>query len=131
MAKARQSLEFLDPRSESVGESASRVAMWEVGVATPILQYEVLGFDGRFVGRSDFGWPEFRTLGEFDGRIKYGRLLKDGQTAGDVIVDEKRREDALRELGWQVVRWLWEDLRHPQALRERLERAFARGLASS
>ena len=129
MANARQSLEFLDARSESVGESVSRVAMWEVGVATPIPQYEVADLDGRFVGRSDFGWPEFRTLGEFDGRIKYGRLLDDGQTAGDVIVDEKRREDAMRELGWQIVRWLWEDLRHPQLLRERLERAFARGLA--
>ncbi len=130
MGNARQALEFLDARSESVGESVSRVAMWEVGVPTPTLQYEVFGLDGGFVGRSDFAWPEFRTLGEFDGRIKYGRLLNDGQTAGDVIVDEKRREDALRELGWQIVRWLWEDLRHPQVLRERLERAFARGLAS-
>ncbi len=130
MGNARQALEFMDARSESVGESVSRVAMWEVGVATPTLQYEVFGLDGRLVGRSDFAWPEFRTLGEFDGRIKYGRLLNDGQTAGVVIVDEKRSEDALRELGWQIVRWLWEDLRHPQVLRERLERAFARGLAS-
>ena len=59
--------------------------------------------------------------------MKYGRLLKPGQTIADVVFEEKRREDALRDLGWQVVRWLWEDLRDPQSLLERLERAFARG----
>ncbi len=127
MTAGRRSVEFLDPRSESVGESGSRVALWEVGVATPIPQFEVFDALGAFVARSDFGWPQFRTLGEFDGRIKYGRLLKDGQTAGDVIMEEKRREDALRDLGWQVVRWLWEDLEQPQQLRQRLERAFSRG----
>jgi hypothetical protein len=44
-----------------------------------------------------------------------------------VLWDEKAREDRLRDLGWQVVRWLWEDLQHPERLRERLLRAFARG----
>lgn len=127
MAAGRRALEMLDHRSESVGESMSRVTLWEAGLPPAIPQFEVFSDRGVLVGRCDFGWPEFKTVGEFDGRVKYGRLLKDGQTASDVIFAEKQREDALRDLGWQVVRWLWEDLFHPVQLRERLERAFVRG----
>ena len=39
---------------------------------------------------------------------------------------EKQREDALRDLGWQVVRWLWADLYRPGVIRDRVLRAFAR-----
>jgi hypothetical protein len=67
-----------------------------------------------------------RTIGEFDGKIKYGRLLKPGQRIEDVIFEEKLREDALRDLGWQSVRWLWRDLYRRGVLRERVLRAFAR-----
>jgi hypothetical protein len=55
-------------------------------------------------------WKEQRTIGEFDGKIKYGRLLKPGQSIEEVLFEEKRREDALRDLGWQIVRWLWADI---------------------
>lgn len=127
MAAARRAMDFFDARSESVGESVSRVVMSDAGVPKPSTQFIVNNELGEFVGRSDFGWPESRTLGEFDGLVKYGRLLKPGQTAGDVIMAEKAREDALRDVGWEIVRWLWADLRHPERLAARLERAFARG----
>lgn len=127
MAAARRAIELLDRRSESVGESASRVVIWEAGLSAPVPQLVVCDNGGKFVARCDFGWPQVRTLAEFDGLVKYGRLLKPGQSVGDILVEEKRREDALRDLGWQVVRWLWEDLRHPERLVERLERAFERG----
>ena len=69
------------------------------------------------MGRCDFGWPEFKVLGEFDGKKKYGELLRrPGQTAEDVLIEEKRREDRLRSLGWIVVRWMWSDLHRPDAL---------------
>ena len=126
IAAARRAIEFFDARSESVGESYSRVVFHRLLLPPPELQFEVFT-NGRLVARSDFVWKESKTLGEFDGRVKYGRLLKPGQTTGDVIFDEKVREDALRDLGWQIVRWLWEDLRNPARLRERLERAFLRG----
>jgi hypothetical protein len=127
ITRARRAIDFLDARSESVGESSSRVVLHEIGVSTPQPQLDVFDALGRLVGRADFGWEEYRTLGEFDGRVKYGRLLKPGQTIADVVFAEKRREDALRNLGWEVVRWLWEDLKDPRSLLERLERAFARG----
>jgi hypothetical protein len=43
-----------------------------------------------------------------------------------VIFDEKLREDALRDLGLQVVRWIWPDLYRTGVLRGRVLRAFAR-----
>ena len=123
---ARRVVEFLDVRSESVGESVSRVRLMEEGLPTPELQRQVLGPAGQLVARVDFLWDEHQTIGEFDGKIKYGRLLKPGQRIEDVIFDEKLREDAVRDLGLQVVRWIWQDLYRPGILRQRVLRAFAR-----
>ena len=124
---ARRAVEFLDVRSESVGESVSRVRLVEEGLPRPELQREIFGLDGRLIARVDFYWEEHKTIGEFDGKIKYSRLLlKPGQRIEDVIFDEKVREDELRDLGLQVVRWLWNDLGRDGVLRERVLRAFAR-----
>ena len=127
VGRAKRAAAFADPRAESVGESFSRVVIHELGLPRPDLQVVVRAPSGVVVGRCDFGWEEFRTLGEFDGRVKYGRLLRDGQEPGDVVFDEKVREDGLRGLGNEVVRWIDADLRTPARLRARLERAFLRG----
>ena len=123
---ARRVVEFLDERSESPGESASRVRLMEEGLPRPEPQHEIFGPDGRFIARVDFYWEEHKTVGEFDGRIKYGRLLKPGQRIEDVLFDEKLREDAVRDLGLQVVRWISRDLYRVGVLRQRVLRAFAR-----
>jgi hypothetical protein len=123
---ARRVVAFLDERSESPGESASRVRLMEEGLPRPEPQHEIFGPDGRLIARVDFYWEEHKTVGEFDGRIKYGRLLKPGQRIEDVLFDEKLREDAVRDLGLQVVRWISRDLYRVGALRERVLRAFAR-----
>ncbi len=128
LTQARRTAAMLDPRSESPGESMSRVVFAANRVPVPTLQFEVLDSRGRFVGRCDFGWKEQQTLGEFDGKKKYGQLLlKPGQSPEDALFEEKRREDRLRDLGWQVVRWIWADLFAPAGLLDRLHRAFARG----
>ena len=62
---------------------------------------------------TDFDWDR-GLVGEFDGHVKYGRLLKPGQTIVDVIEDEKAREDLLRWDGSMVVRWIWRDLERRQ-----------------
>jgi hypothetical protein len=102
-------IQFLDVRSESVGESVSRVRLMEEGLPEPEPQHEIFGPDGRLIARVDFHWKEHQTVGEFDGKTKYGRLLKPGQRIEDVIFKEKLREDAVRDLGLQVVRWIWPD----------------------
>jgi hypothetical protein len=126
-SQARRVAAFIDGRSESVGESFSRVGFQRDGLPPPELQFEVYGDLGVLVGRSDFGWPKMRTLGEFDGKQKYLRLRRKGETLEDFLMREKLREDALRDLGWQVVRWIWADLFRRQVVADRLRRAFARG----
>ncbi|KQU36115.1 MULTISPECIES: hypothetical protein [unclassified Rhodococcus (in: high G+C Gram-positive bacteria)] len=112
IAGARRVAAFLDPLSGSVGESRSRVLFHRVGLPPPVLQA------GIGVWRVDFLWGD--VIGEFDGRVKYGRFLRPGQDAGDAVFEEKRREDALRALGFRVVRWTWADLARPEALIARL-----------
>jgi hypothetical protein len=103
---ARRVVAFADGRSGSVGESRSRVAIARAGLPPPVLQWEVLTAYGRcFV---DFAWPEQRVVGEFDGRVKYGRL---GRAGEDVLWEEKRREDALRATDLWMARWTWPDLK--------------------
>jgi very-short-patch-repair endonuclease len=124
--QARRVVAFLDGRSESVGESLSRVRLAEDGLPAPELQRQIIDARGRPIGRVDFCWVAQRTIGEFDGKIKYGRMLKPGQSSEDAIFAEKVREDLLRDNGWQVVRWLWRDLYSPGEIRDRLLRAFER-----
>jgi hypothetical protein len=107
---ARRVLAFADARSGSVGESRSRVAIHRAGLPAPVLQWEVIGSNGQWIGMVDFGWPRMRTVGEFDGKAKYGRLLKPGQNPADAVYLEKRREDALRAEALSVVRWGWDAL---------------------
>jgi hypothetical protein len=126
IACARRTVGFLDVRSESAGESVSRVRIHEAGLPAPVPQLEIFDSSGRFVARVDFGWEEEKTIGEFDGKAKYGELLKPGQTARDAMLAEKRREDMLRDLGWQVVRWIWADLYRPGVIGDRVLRAFGR-----
>lgn len=124
---AARVLVFADGLSESVGESRSRVLLHRLALPAPDLQVRVLRPDGSAIGRCDFGWQRHRTLGEFDGRIKYGRLLRPGQDPGDVVFAEKRREDDLREHRWEVTRWTWADLDRPSVIAARIRRAFLRG----
>jgi hypothetical protein len=47
------------------------------------------------------------------------------------VLEEKLRENAIRGYGWEVVRWVWRDLRHPAEFARMLERTFARGRAAA
>lgn len=59
--------------------------------------------------RSDFDW-DGRLAGDFDGRVKYGRLRRPGERFEQAVMREKEREDRLRGMGIMVVRWIWADL---------------------
>jgi hypothetical protein len=119
---ARRALAFADGAAESVGESRSRVLMDRARLPTPVLQWAVPALP--WLGPCDFGWPELGTVGEFDGRFAYGRLLGPGQDPGDVLVAERRREHAIRGAGFRVVRWVWADLDDFDDVVARLDTAF-------
>ena len=96
-----------DGRSGSVGETRARHLFWSQGLPAPRLQYEVRDARG-LIGIADFCWPEFGLLGEFDGKMKYERYLRPGETPGDAVFREKLREDRLRlATGWRMVRLTW------------------------
>lgn len=128
LTAARRVVAFLDPRSESAGESASRVVLYRIGLPPSDLQLVVCDPSGAFVGRSDFGWREQRVLGEFDGRVKYTRSSEADPVT--VVYGEKQREDALRDLGYQMVRWTTVDLQREDLLKVRLLRAMHRSRLS-
>jgi hypothetical protein len=128
---AARAVTAADGRSDSVGESRSRVILHRWKLPPSDLQFEIRSEDGTLVARSDFAWEADRLVGEFDGRIKYGRLLRPGQDAGDAVFAEKRREDAIRDEDWGVVRWVWGDLRRPDQLAGRVRRARERSRSRS
>ncbi|HEY3924324.1 MAG TPA: type IV toxin-antitoxin system AbiEi family antitoxin domain-containing protein [Acidothermaceae bacterium] len=83
---------FASNGSETPGESLARIAFERLGLPQPRQQVAIRDAMG-FIGRVDFLWDQYRTIGEFDGRLKY-----DGERR-ETLYDEKRREDRLRE-GW-------------------------------
>ncbi|MFP5021047.1 hypothetical protein [Pseudonocardia phyllosphaerae] len=100
---ARRLLALADPLCESPGESRSRLRMHLAGLPAPVTQWPVPGTSHR----ADFAWPELGVVGEFDGRLKYGRSLRPGDDVNEVLWREKRREDRIRETGLGVIRWIW------------------------
>lgn len=100
-----------DGSYESVGEVRTAYLLWRHGIARPTPQLEVYDAAGRFLARVGFAWERERLILEFDGRTKYLQHLRPGESPTDAVLREKRREDALREAGWMVIRATWSDLR--------------------
>lgn len=111
--QAQGVLAFADARSESPGESLSRVALARVGAKPPVLQRTFR--DARGDIRPDFLWPEERVSGDFDGRGKYlGQQLRGHERdEWDVLRAEKERDQRLRSLGLVPLHWTSETLRDP------------------
>ncbi len=107
-------LRLADPRIESVGESRTFFMCWHHGLPAPVPQYVVRDPAGREAARLDFAWPEYGVWLEFDGKEKYTKFLRDGETTTEAVLREKRREDRVRELtGWRCIRITWADLMNP------------------
>lgn len=123
---ARAACRLLDPLSASPGESLSRVVFYEEQLPMPELQVDL--YDGlRKIATVDFLWREQGTVGEFDGEFKYGRFVRPGETPADAVFREKRREDAVRDLGLQMARWGWPEVFERSELVNRVQRSFRRG----
>jgi hypothetical protein len=95
--RARVALLGADARSESPGESASRVFFARYGIPMPEPQVEIHDEWRGFVGRVDFLWRQQGVAGEFDGMTKYDDPAS--------VRMEKFRQDGLTEGGLAVVRW--------------------------
>lgn len=84
--------------------------------------------DGTEFARTDFAWAVARLLGELDGLSKYGRLLKPGQDPTDAFMAERRRQDALHDLGFEMMRWIWAEPSRADLLHPRIQAAIDRAV---
>lgn len=118
ITRARKAVAFSDERSESVLESLSRVVFHEQGLPPPELQVWV--GDDMARGRVDFLWRQFRTVGEADGALKYNRPA--------AARAQLHRDARLREAGFEVVHFTWEQvLWVPHQVAASIRAAFERG----
>jgi very-short-patch-repair endonuclease len=116
--QARTAVAFADRRSESPLESLGRWRFEEQGLTAPDLQVW-LGDRFQPFARVDHHWRAQRTVAEADGALKYAGAVD--------LFEEKRREDRLRDAGFEVVRYTWDEtLLRPQLLAARVRRAFDR-----
>lgn len=113
----RALLPLLTPHSASPPESHLRLRLREWGFPQPCLDYDVRDDSGRFIGCSEFAWPEFKIAGEYEGdhhRTERKQWHRD-------IEKYQRYADA----GWRVVQVTAElAYRRNGELRARFTHAF-------
>jgi very-short-patch-repair endonuclease len=117
--QASNIVEFAEKKTESPAESLSRVMFREQQIEMPECQVWI-AINSEFPEhRVDFLWRRLGVIGEVDGKIKY----KDQNARWQ----EKRREEALQDDGYEVVRWSYGDaINDGPATAARIWRAFAR-----
>lgn len=103
-ARPRAVLPLVDPWSGSVLESLLRVLLVRAGLPPAVSQWEVRDRDGAFVARVDLAWPGARLVVEADGFAFHSDR--------GAYRSDRRRLNALERLGWRVLRFSWEDVRH-------------------
>jgi hypothetical protein len=124
--RAARALSLADGRAESPLETRGRLRIVGAGLPAPALQVEIRT-GSRLVAVVDAWFEEAAVAVEFDGRVKYTDPWRD-RSPGQVLWEEKRREDELRALDIGVVRIADADLdptRWPR-VEEPLRRLLAR-----
>lgn len=120
--RAADAVAAMSDRSDSVGETRSRLILVAAGL-TPHLNQSVFDAMDRFVARPDFLFSGPWLCCEFDGEGKYGERPLDVRNN---LMEEKRREDRTRDIGWAFTRFGWSNLADPAALVHQVRRALAR-----
>jgi hypothetical protein len=126
IAQARRAIDFSDALSESPLESLARLVFADGGLPPPELQAWIGGDLGggtsRPLGRADFYWPAHSTIAEADGAMKYA----DPNRAREQL----QRDDDLRQAGFQVVHFTWQQLHAtPDQIIRSIRAAFAQAAA--
>ena len=117
-------------RSESVGETRARHLCWTQHLPAPIPNYPIFDEHGVEIARVDLAWPALGVFLEFDGRVKYERHRREGESVSDCVIREKQREDRICELtGWRCIRIVWADLYRPAETAGRIRRLFRNNAA--
>ncbi|WP_138444767.1 hypothetical protein [Sinomonas susongensis] len=111
---ARAAWELASELCESPGESLLRYLLSLMPFEMPDQQVEVSTRLGRY--RLDFAWVKLKVGLEFDGDVKYFAY----EPTGQALLRERKRERALMEEGWVLLRIEWRDLFDETVLRRRI-----------
>lgn len=98
--RARQVLALCRHGAQSPQETRLRLLAHDAGLPEPVLQLPIATAGG--VVRADLGWPAARVAAEYDGFAPHS-----GRTQ---FVRDRRRWRWLRESGWEVLPYTFEDL---------------------
>lgn len=112
-----------DPRLESAGETRTDFLCWAQHLPRPTPQVGILDERGIEFAWVDFAWPEYGVFLEFDGKEKYQRFRREGETLEQFLMREKQREERICQLtGWVCIRISWADLSSPERTARRIRR---------
>jgi hypothetical protein len=118
-------LRLCDARVQSVAESRTMFLCWNQHLPRPEPQVPIHDETGWIFAYTDFAWEEEGVFLEFDGRMKYERFRRQGETLEQFLMREKRREEQICQLtGWVCIRITWADLEDPVRTARRLRRVL-------
>lgn len=116
-------LHLVDRRMSSVAETRTDYLCHTQRLPRPEPQAHVHDEFGNLLGIVDFVWREAGVFLEFDGKIKYEKHRKPGETLDAYLTREKRREERIcQETGWVCIRITWADLETPVVTARRIRR---------
>jgi len=119
-------LQLCDGRIQSVGESRTAHLCWAQHLPRPEPQVPVVDEHGREFAYVDFAWRDHGVYLEFQGREKYFRFRREGETLEEYLMREKTREEQICQLtGWICIRITWADLADPVRTAARIRRILA------
>lgn len=111
--RLRRALSLVNPLAESPMETRLRLALIKAGLPAPCLQVDLHDSFGAFMARVDMYYPDARLVIEYDGKGHKERLVED-----------LRRQNALINAGYTVLRFTAPDLRFPGAAASQVRRAL-------
>jgi very-short-patch-repair endonuclease len=112
--RLRRAARLADPRSESPMETRLRIAIIKARLPQPRVQAELHDANGQFVSRADLYYPDRRLVIEYDGDNHRDRLVSD-----------LRRQNALVNASYHLLRFTAADLRAPNSVAAQVRQARA------
>ena len=119
-------LRLCDERIESVGESRTSYMFHAQGLPRPEPQVEIYDERGQLLGRTDFLLEEEGIFFEFQGKEKYQRYRRPGESVDEFVLREKRRTELICQVtGYVCFPLTWVDLERPVQTAGRVWRLIA------
>lgn len=110
--RLRRAIGLADPRAESPMESRLRMVLITGRLPRPIAQAELRGASGDFIARADLYYPDRKMVIEYDGANHRERMAAD-----------LRRQNAVLNAGYHILRFTAGDLREPRTIIAQVRRA--------